>query len=335
MLHEFVFRTVDLPVADRFEAWAELQSRTHAPMRLTRIAPDGDRADHAPEDYHGHQRVFALGDVTVWPASFDPIAFRRTPKLIRQSDPETFHLSLLLRGEGAASWGREQVAYGANDFHVSCSSTAFDVRTGTAPVTTVGIEIPRSLVALPAHKADQVIGSRLSGRTGMGALLAQLLTQLAADTGPYEPSDAPRLGTVVADLITALFAHTVDTKPRLTPEAHSRTLTLTVKAFIRRHLHDPDLTPTSVAAAHHISRSYLHRLFQSEGLTVATYIRDQRLRNAYRDLTDPDPVLRATPIHAIGARWGFPRAAEFSRAFRTAYGVPPSEVRYGSGLVAK
>jgi AraC-like DNA-binding protein len=358
VLQEAVFRTLDLPVTDRFEAWSELMSRTHAPMRLTRIPPtDGhphriDRIDHANRDnriergdhtkrtapanprplhpvgdYFAHQRLILLGDIAVWPATFDPIVFRRTPKLIRRSDPETYHLSLLLRGEGAASWGTQQVVYGIQDFHVSCSSFPFEVRTGTEPVTTVGVEIPRSLVALPARKADRVIGSRLSGREGIGTLLAQFLTQLAADTGPYQPSDAPRLGTVVADLVTALFAHTVETDPRLPPEAHSRTLTLSVKAFIRRHLGDPDLTPGTIAAAHHISRSYLHRLFQDEGLTVAAYVRDQRLRNAHRDLTDPDPVLRATPIHAIAARWGFPRAAEFSRAFRTAYGVSPSELR--------
>ena len=85
-----------------------------------------------------------------------------------------------------------------------------------------------------------------------------------------------------------------------------------------------------VAASRRIeTRALVHSpdLMERAGLTVAAYVRDQRLRNAYRDLTAPDPALRATPIHTIGARWGFPRAAEFSRAFRTAYGVPPSELR--------
>ncbi len=328
VLHESVFRSVDLPVDARFEAWAELLRQTHAPMDLVPIPlSTADRGHHPGADYHAHQRLIALGDVTIWPATFDPIVFRRTPRMVRQSDPETFHLSLLLQGEGAASWGRQQTAYEAQDFHVNCTSMAYDILTGTEPVTTVGVEIPRSLVALPARRADRVIGSRLSGREGVGALLAQFLMRLAEDTTPYGPADAPRLGAVVADLVTALFGHVADTEPRLTPEAHRRTLLLNVKVFVRRHLGDPDLTPAAIAAAHHISRSYLHRLFQEEGLTVAAYVRDQRLRNAYRDLTAPDPVLRATPIHTIGARWGFPRAAEFSRAFRTAYGVPPSELR--------
>ncbi len=316
VLHESDFRTTDLPVGARFEAWTERMGRTHAPMRL-----DSDRT----ADYRGHQRVIGLGDVTLWPATFDQLVFRRTPKLIRQSDPESYHLSLLLKGEGAADWGRQRSAYRVHDFHTNSSSRAGEIFTGSDPVTIVGVEVPRALVAVPAGRADRVLGSLISGREGIGALLAQFLLQVVSDTTVYEPSDAPRLGTVVTDLVTAAFAHAVDADLRLPPETHSRTLTLRVKAFIRRHLDDPDLTPAGIAAAHHISRSYLYRLFQTEGLTVASYIRDQRLANARRELLDPR--LRALPIRAVAARWGFPRAAEFTRAFRTAYGLPPSELR--------
>ncbi|MGW3289965.1 helix-turn-helix domain-containing protein [Streptomyces sp. NPDC001002] len=316
MLHESVFRTEELPVGDRFEAWTERLGRTHAPMEL-----DSDRA----ADYRGHQRLIGLGDVTIWPAAFDQLVFRRTPKLVRRSDPEVYHLSLLRRGTGAASWGREHTAYEVGDIHTNCSSRAYEIATGSEPVSIVGIEVPRTLVALPGSSADRVIGSRISGREGLGALLAQFLGQLAADTNPYAPSDAPRLGNVVVDLVTALFAHALDAESQLAPETHSRALTLRIKDFIRRHLDDPDLTPARVAAAHHISRSYLYRLFQAEDLAVSSYIRDRRLAGARRDLADP--ALGGLPVHAVAARWGFPRAAEFSRAFRTAYGVTPGAFR--------
>ncbi|MFD9391655.1 AraC family transcriptional regulator [Streptomyces sp. NPDC060000] len=316
MLHESVFRTTDLPVGARFEAWAERMGRTHAPMQLA--------SDHIA-DYHGHQRVIELGDVVMWSATFDHLVFRRTPKLIRQSDPESYHLSLLLKGEGAADWGRHRAAYRINDFHTNSSSRSYEIVTGPDPVTLVAVELPRSLVAVPGHRADQVIGRRVSGREGVGALLAQFLLQLVADTASYQPSDGPRLGTVATDLVTAVFGHAVDADLRLPPETRDRTLTLHIKTFVRRHLADPDLTPAAIAAAHHVSRSYLYRLFQAEGLTVASYIREQRLTNAHRDLADPR--LRDLPIHAVGARWGFPRAAEFTRAFRTAYGHPPSALR--------
>ncbi|WP_356948507.1 helix-turn-helix transcriptional regulator [Streptomyces sp. P9-2B-2] len=81
-----------------------------------------------------------------------------------------------------------------------------------------------------------------------------------------------------------------------------------------------------VAAVHHISLSSLHRLFQGEDLPVAAWIRHQRLERARRDLTDP--ALRHETIHEIAARWGFSRAADFTRAFRTHYGMPPRDCRH-------
>ncbi|MEU6775209.1 AraC family transcriptional regulator [Streptomyces sp. NPDC046759] len=317
MLPECVFTTQELPASDRFEAWTEQLGRTHAPMHLS-----SERA----ADYLGHQRVIGLGEVTVWPATFDHLVFRRTPKLVRQSDPEVFHLSLLRRGDGAASWGTQQVGYRIDDFHVNCSSRSYEISTGPDPVTIIGVEIPRTAVDLTAGRAYGVVGRRISGRSGMGALLARLLVQLTSDTSSYRPADTERLGRVVTDLVTAVFAHALDADPHLPPETHARTLVLRIKSFVGRHLGDPDLTPDKIAAAHHISRSYLYRLFQDEGLTVASYIRDQRLARARRDLTDPG--LGKLPVHAVAARWGYPRPGDFTRAFRTAHGITPSELRH-------
>ncbi|GGZ87505.1 hypothetical protein GCM10010344_63900 [Streptomyces bluensis] len=191
--------------------------------------------------------------------------------------------------------------------------------------TGIGLEIPKAGVALPRNKVDHAARFNLSVQEGFGALLAQLLTQLAQGVGSYQPADGPRLGAVVADLLTGLFAHALEAENLLTPESHRRTLVLRIRAFVRSHLHDPQLTPRSIATAHNISASYLHRLFQHEEETIAAWIRHQRLEHARRDLVDP--ALRTTPINAIAARWGFPRAADFTRAFRAAYGMPPSDCR--------
>ncbi|WP_329100955.1 helix-turn-helix domain-containing protein [Micromonospora sp. NBC_01699] len=156
--------------------------------------------------------------------------------------------------------------------------------------------------------------------------LAGLLARLTADSGSYQISDGPRLGTVLIDLLSALLAHTLDAENALAPEARRRVLTLRVRAFIEQHLHEPSLSASTIAAAHHISISYLHRLFQSESVTVGSLIRSQRLERVRGDLANP--ALRDIPIHRIGARWGFSDPAVLSRAFRAAYGIPPVNYRH-------
>ncbi|MBD0734780.1 helix-turn-helix domain-containing protein [Streptomyces sp. CBMA29] len=319
MLAETVFRSEDLAVEDRFDAWRECMNRTHAPMRLE---------SECAADFTAHQRLIGLGAVSVWPATFEQLVFLRTPKLIRQSDPEVYHLSLLLSGEAGVTWGREENSYAAFDIHTNDSSRPYEIWTGHGSISSVGVEIPKVLLPLPQHRLDKVIGRHITGREGVGALLAQFLTQLAADTVPYAPSDGPRLGAVLVDLVAALLAHALDAEAALTPETRTRALTLRVKSFIRQNLHDPELTPRHIAAVHHISRSYLHRLFQAEAETVASYIRRLRLEGARRDLADP--ALLETPIHLIAARWGFPRAADFSRAYRAVHGAAPTDHRQQS-----
>ncbi|WP_406354510.1 helix-turn-helix domain-containing protein [Streptomyces sp. NBC_01635] len=51
----------------------------------------------------------------------------------------------------------------------------------------------------------------------------------------------------------------------------------------------------------------------------------RRLKRCRADLTDPG--LRRASIGEIAARWGFRPPADFSRAFRNAHGIPPSEAR--------
>ena len=130
----------------------------------------------------------------------------------------------------------------------------------------------------------------------------------------------------MTDLVTVFLAHHLDAADAVSPESRQQALMVGIHSFIEHHLGDPQLSPAVVAAADHISVRYLHRLFQQQGSTVSGQIRQRRLERCRRDLAEP--ALSALPVHAVGARWGFRHAADFSRAFRVAYGMPPGEYRH-------
>nr|WP_326772384.1 AraC family transcriptional regulator [Streptomyces sp. NBC_01445] len=206
MLNETEFRSADVPAADRLAYWAERVGQTHAPVRMT--------SDHA-HDFRATQRVLDLGAVSVWPATFQQLIIRRTPKLIRRSDPELYHLSLLVGGTGTGTWDREEAVYRPSDLHINDSSVPWEIRTGKDPVTAVGLELPKALVPLPRGAHGRSLPKRVPAGTGIGVLLAQFLSQLIADTACYRPSDGPRLGGVVTDLVTAVFAHALEAENSL------------------------------------------------------------------------------------------------------------------------
>ncbi|MFM9592862.1 AraC family transcriptional regulator [Streptomyces scabiei] len=317
-----VFRSDDVPAEHRFDYWRELVHRA--------IAPSDIHSEFAG-DFWAQQRLLELGPVLVWPTAHLPTGFRRTEKMVRQSDPEMYHLSLVLGGDfGLEHVGRNEM-YGPSDLWVTDTSRAYDVRPseklGRQVNRGICADLPKTLLPLPPARVTQLLGRRLPGRQGVGPLLTGFLTGLEQQAESLQPADAPRLGTVLIDLLAAWFAQVLEVEDALPPETRQRALTTRIRAFVRRNLHDPELNPRVIAAAHHISLSYLHRLFQEDtpDETVAAWIRAQRLEGARHDLADPG--LDSTPVHTIATRWGMPRPSDFTRAFRGAYGVSPTEFR--------
>ncbi|KUN84161.1 helix-turn-helix domain-containing protein [Streptomyces griseoruber] len=323
-----VFRSEDVPTEDRFDHWRDMVGRMRSPSHIT--------STHAA-DFWARSRVMELGSVTVWPTSFLPTRYWRSPKLVRQSDPELYHLTLLIDGGLALEHAGRTDSFGPRDLHLTDSSLPYDLRPygigsadGPEPgvVKGVGVDFPKARLPLPPHRVRELLGRALPGREGFGALLADFLISLERQADTLPPSDAPRLGGVVMDLVSAWCAQVLDTEADLAPESRQQVLARHIQVFIRQNLHDPDLTPPVIAAAHHISLSYLHRIFpqQTQGETVAAWIRERRLEGAARDLANP--LARTMPIHAVAARWGISRASDFTRAFRAAYGLSPKEYRH-------
>ncbi|GHC41327.1 helix-turn-helix domain-containing protein [Streptomyces cinnamoneus] len=321
MLLDTEFRTDGLSPEERFDCWREHLSRSYAPADII--------SDHRA-DFPAVQRMLALGPVRLWTTEHPSMTLHRTPKLIRRSDPELYHLSLPLRGTMRVVRPGHEAFFGAYDIALRDTSRPYRMEIASdrphGQVLGTGLLVPKKLLPLPEEGINRLSRRRIPGQEGMGALFSQLITRLALDPGSFRPDDGPRLGTVVVDMLCAVLASALEAEDSLSPEARRRTLVLRIQQFIQQHLHDPQLSPPVIAAAHHISTSYLHRLFQEEGTTVGARIRHERLEHIRRDLANPS--LRSSPLHAIANRWGFPRAADFSRAFRAAYGMPPKDYRH-------
>jgi AraC-like DNA-binding protein len=167
----------------------------------------------------------------------------------------------------------------------------------------------------------------LSGGGTIGTMVSPFLGGLSHILDRPVPgrSGGGRLGIAVLDALAAAF---YDAVPAPT-ETSTRSLLVRAQAYIESHLPDPDLGCDSVAQALHVSVRYLQRAFELDDETVTGWIRARRLERCRRDLRDPHLATR--PVSAVAARWGLINPAHFSRAFRAAYGVTPSDYRVGPG----
>ncbi|MDT0570785.1 helix-turn-helix domain-containing protein [Streptomyces sp. DSM 3412] len=185
----------------------------------------------------------------------------------------------------------------------------------------------------------RVVANPVSRSSRLGTLLSPFLSELA-DTAVSAISTEPPVGEMLArnavNLLAMLAAEqlgrtrsgTPGAGPTDTPVGRSP-LMARVLRYIDEHLADADLSPEVIAGAHHISVRYLHRLFQDDGTSVGRWVQRRRLEECRRDLVLG--VRNRRTIASVAGRWGFLSATHFSRVFRAAYGMSPSEWRDSAG----
>lgn len=294
------------------KAWAEVLSGLYGPV--------GVRPGQGVQGLRATVRARELGVVRVSAVDCPAAEVRGTagPCGARAA---RYHLVLVPGGEAVLDQSGRSVRVGAHGPVLLDTDRPFRLHLTRPRNTVVTAHLPW------AERDDlgRLVARELPGREHLAVLAAEFLAGLARDATPYGPVGELRLGAVVTELVRALLDHRPGDEKAT---AAAPVLLRRIQLYILDHLDDRRLTPDQVAAAHHISTRYLHRLFQGQELTVAAWIKAQRLERCRRDLTDP--ALRHLPVHSIGARWGFAQPADFSRAFRAAYGITPTGLRAGA-----
>lgn len=234
-----------------------------------------------------------------------------------------FYLGLQLAGRGSltqrSSDGTERtvelgpgrmVVYGRNHpFRLSLAG----------PYHYLVLELVPSDLGLDERGLQQATVNEELGSTPSACLLAGLLGEL--------PDQLPRLGSIsrleTADVVTTLLAGGLRSLCDASPAADR--LFDEVLHWIEEHLPDPDLDPDAIAAAHHISTRYLHKVFSRHEVTVAGYVRARRLELVRRDLGDPAKARES--VSSLARRRGIVDPSYLSKAFRSRFRVSPREYR--------
>ncbi|MGH3915938.1 MAG: hypothetical protein ACRDTC_21395 [Pseudonocardiaceae bacterium] len=120
MLCETVFRSEDVAPADRFDHWRQHISRS---LWLTEMTTDHE------SDFRASQRILNLDAVQLCTMEYLPMTTRRTEKLIRQSDPQQYRMTLLRHGALRIIRPDCETAYAAYDLAVHDSSRPVRIET--------------------------------------------------------------------------------------------------------------------------------------------------------------------------------------------------------------
>lgn len=274
-----------------------------------------------PETFRGALRGQAAGDVHVLTIAASAHSVHRTESLIRTASQHYFKFTLLEAGTGMIVQDGRESALTAGDMTFYDTDRPYSLLYGDDSRLSV-VMFPKDLLSLPADQLGRLTATRLGADSAVGSLVRPYLASLSERVRDLDPHTARRLSRTAVEMVATLVEEGMGS---LTAPSGHDGLRRRVLDYIDEHLSSPDLSPPSIAAAHYISVRHLHGLFNDQGTTVSTVIRNRRLERCYDELIDPSSADRS--VTSIALANGFVDAAHFSRTFRAHYGLPPSGIR--------
>ncbi|RNL85312.1 AraC-like ligand-binding domain-containing protein [Halostreptopolyspora alba] len=301
-------------IAHDFPEWRARMSDRFVRLRLS---------TRRPANFHGRLVGRNFDGISVARVRAREHEVARLPELISPEERHFVKFTLQLRGSSTVTQEGRAAVLAPGDMAVYETSRPYRLVCGDDSEILV-VVFPAESLALPVGALATVTAVRIAPTRGVGSVVRSLFQQLGASVRALPESTGSRLVYQAVDLLDTLLRTELerhrDQGRGAPPEILAR-----VKEYIGSHLGDPDLGPASIARSHFISVRYLHHLFESEGATVSSYIKRQRLELCRRDLVDA--AYRDETVTTIAARWGFVESAHFSRAFKQRFGVPPSAYR--------
>ncbi len=295
-----------------FEAWRQ----TIAPMfELT--LPHSTRA----VDYYLNTVGYYFSEISLSKSICAATIFDRNSRVIAQSGLDWVTIMTYTKGSYTLTINGETRRIEPGDFVVFDMSHPFRIE--AQDYENLSVNIPRRPLEALLPKIDMAHGLVIDTTSAFNSMLLSHFSMLMNHANDFSSKDGPGLEQVTLNLIAASIGSTLENKYPLLATSDFSTLQKLRRA-IEQQLENPKLSVKTLTLEQGISRSAIYRLFEPlEG--VQNYIQRRRLARIYQAITDP--ANDKMKIGNIAARYGFSNATNFSRAFRTAYGLSPSEAR--------
>jgi AraC-like DNA-binding protein len=307
------YATSGISRPSRRQFWQDVVSRIYFPLDLS-FAGRGD--------FHGSLGVWSLGPVSVSRNVSDGLLYKRHPHHLLAEREESYLITVPDRGEIRFVQDGSDIQCRPGAFLIERSHLPYEF-SHRDPAALWVLKIPSAVLRERIACPERLATLQFDARAGVGALFVDMLRLTGARIDEMnEPARA-----LAGQHLVELLAMSVESDERVLV-GHSSSVRNAhlhrCEHFIRTHLNDARLAPQMVADRCGISLRYLHQIFEAEGITVCSYIRNQRL--AMCDAMLRDPACRKS-IAEIAYHWGYGDQAQFSRNYRSRFGRTPSEAR--------
>lgn len=190
------------------------------------------------------------------------------------------------------------------------------------------IKAPRRELAARLGRDRELAARLVTADLFDDRLTLSLAAMLPSLTGKITSVTEEMVGSHVLDLIASSVARTVN-GASIRASIPKSLLLGEIRAAIEARLADPRLDPQAIADAVGISVRYANAILAEQDTSLKRTILWRRLARCRRAFEDSSQNHRT--VGDIALSWGFSDLTHFTRCFKEAYGVRPSEYRKQAG----
>jgi AraC-like DNA-binding protein len=310
----------DVETANLTEGWREVLARTYTFGFAVRAAPTSGEA------FTASTSRWQLGSLALVQTLHDRGDGRRGPAEIAASEPDLVGLLYMRHGTIGLDFEGQPVLLRAGEL-VMWDTARRGGFTTFGRVDNQTLVVPRERLAIEAPGYQAMFGRPFRSDHPAARLIGSFVGSLVPVVSSLDVTARDAVADAALDIARAVLSTRDDPQPQ--PQTASRLMA--VRLHIDQNLHDPNLSPATIAKANAISLRTLHRLFESTDDSVSAVMRERRLSRCHADLqrgTDES-------VTAIAYRWGFRNMSFFSRLFRERYGVSARNLQMAARAAAR
>ncbi|MCY9876928.1 helix-turn-helix domain-containing protein [Vibrio natriegens] len=307
MGHSFEYSTKAVAESQSFNYWNEVVLK-HC------LLADSNLLDDSPFNGKLQFSKFGLLDICTFDSS-DHIWFRNANH-VRQSPHDDMWLGFFQKGHGQIEQEGRKADIHRGDLVLYDSAKAFKFSFGGNSNHLV--RIPRSLLNKTLPNVGRLTAQVINpNRPGVVPLREMLLQATEGLGGVNDSGLEDRFSQSIVDLLTLSLEIPDIKQTGVESDLYCRAMN-----YIQAHLSDPDLNLEKLAKIHHVSVRTMIRAFNRHQKTPVSTIWQERLK-ASRNAIERG---NGKTVSEIAFEYGFNDFSHFSRAFRKAFSISPSEL---------
>jgi len=307
------FATDGVPAYRRLALWQDIVCDVYVQL---------DCKSDLGSAFNGRITRAQLGEASCTEVSSQQQRVYRTRSRIARSHEDFFLIALGKHGVGGVAQDGRETVLRPGEFTIYDTTRPYELRFDDA-FTQVILQVPRDMLLRRVAGTEALTAISFGSDRPLQKLAHDFVYRLCQSADEIQPEHAVRLSEQAVDLVAMALSERLGTKAL--PSTRRLALLHRLKAHVRTHLADPDLSISEAATALGVSPRYVNDLLSEEGTSFQRFVLTERLAQCQRDLASP--ILAHRHVSEIAFAWGFNDVSHFGRVFRERYGLSPRDFR--------